>query len=332
MAHFMRVVRALKRRLLGRRRNPVINWLARAWASFAPDYTAASATQSFPWNAGTPPVVSPVLADPTIGEQPFMPYSTCSAADFFHPRFSEISQLLNSPVALHRKYWEWVYIVHTALDRGLAAPGKRALGFGVGQEAIPAVLAKLGTQVTATDAPEEIGVGQGWYSGREYAGDAQQLTYAGIIDKEQFLQNVRYFQVDMNAIDPDLIGFDFCWSSCALEHLGTLQKGLDFILHTVENCLKPGGIACHTTEYNLSSDSQTVEAGSTVIYRRRDIEALIHELRKRGHRVADLNLAPDAHLVDRYVDVPPYSPHGHLKLLLEGYAATSLALVIQRAG
>lgn len=134
----------------------------------------------------------------------------------------------------------------------------------------------------------------------------------------------------MNAIDPDLTGFDFCWSSCALEHLGTLQKGLDFILHTVEHCLKPGGIACHTTEYNLSSDTETVEAGSTVIYRRKDIEALIGELRSRGHKVADLSLAPDAHQVDRYVDVPPYSPHGHLKLMLEGYAATSLALVIQR--
>jgi len=27
----------------------------------------------------------------------------------------------------------------------------------------------------------------------------------------------------------DLTGFDFCWSICALEHLGTIAQGLDFI-------------------------------------------------------------------------------------------------------
>lgn len=146
MTHFRGFVRALAHRFFAHRRARLVR---------TPVPENASAPPPFPWNVGTPPLVSPVLADPAAADQPFMPYSTCSAADFFHPRFLEISDLLNSPVALHRKYWEWVYIVHTALDRGLAAPGKRALGFGVGQEAIPAVLAKLGTEVTATVPPRK---------------------------------------------------------------------------------------------------------------------------------------------------------------------------------
>ncbi|MCG5495849.1 hypothetical protein [Ectothiorhodospira variabilis] len=157
------------------------------------------------------------------------------------------------------------------------------------------------------------------------------MFYEGILDKESFVRRVQYCQVDMNSIDPELKDYDFCWPSCALEHLGTIQQRMDFIINTVENCLKPGGAACHTTEYNLSSNDQTIESGTTAIYRRKDIEALIAELRQRGYSVVDFSVAPDTHEVDQYVDTPPFSPHGHLKLMLEDYAATSMALVIQRA-
>jgi hypothetical protein len=112
--------------------------------------------------------------------------------------------------------------------------------------------------------------------------------------------------------------------------LGSLEQGIAFIVKSVEQTLKPGGIACHTTEYNLSSNDQTVTTGATVIYRRRDIDDLIAELRRRGHQVDVFSVAPDAHEIDRYVDIAPFSPHGHLKLLLEGYAATSMALTIRR--
>jgi hypothetical protein len=44
--------------------------------------------------------------------------------------------------------------------------------------------------------------------------------------------------------------------------------------------LKPGSTAIHTTEFNLSSNDETLTSGSNDIYRRRDIEALDHRLRK----------------------------------------------------
>src|SRR5205814_9475117 len=109
-----------------------------------------------------------------------------------------------------------------------------------------------------------------------------------------------------------------------------LEKGLAFVERSVEQTLKPGGVACHTTEFNLSSNDATVESGATVVYRKRDLESLIARLRERGHTVADLVVAPDAHHLDGYVDTPPYNESPHLRLELEGYAATSVALVVRR--
>jgi hypothetical protein len=133
-----------------------------------------------------------------------MAFSTCSAADIFHPRFAELSGLLNSPLLMHRKYWEWIYILNTALNNGICVPGKYALGFGVGQEPLPAAFTKFGVRITATDAPSDIGVGQGWNDGGQYAGDAAQLPFEGIVDRESFARLVDYRVVDMNAINPEL--------------------------------------------------------------------------------------------------------------------------------
>ncbi len=114
---------------------------------------------------------------------PFMAFSTCSAADFFHPRYTEISESLGIPVSFHRKYWEWAFIMHIAISRGLAADGMRALGFGVGKEPIVAALAARGMSVTATDAPASIGGGHGWASGDQYAAGLDSLPYEGIVDQ-----------------------------------------------------------------------------------------------------------------------------------------------------
>ena len=91
-----------------------------------------------------------------------------------------------------------------------------------------------------------------------------------------------------------------------------------------------GGVACHTTEFNLSSNDETVERGQTVIFRKRELDALTSELRAHGHHVSDIKVAPDAHHLDAYVDTPPYSQPPHLRLELDGYASTSIGLVIER--
>jgi hypothetical protein len=104
-------------------------------------------------------------------------------------------------------------------------------------------------------------------------------------------------------------------------------------------CLRPGGVAVHTTEFNLSSNDETVAAGSFVILRLRDIEAMCRRLTDAGHQVEPLDLDPGADPLDRFVDPPPYyasaaEPHGrikHLRLNLAGYASTSIGLIIRKA-
>ena len=134
----------------------------------------------------------------------------------------------------------------------------------------------------------------------------------------------------MMRIPDALADYDFCWSSCALEHLGSLNAGMDFIVESVEKTLRVGGVACHTTELNLSSDSATLEEGGTVLYRKKDLLSLIDRLERRGHTVEPFSIAPDTHVLDSFVDTPPYEQSPHLKLQLMGYVSTSVGLTIRR--
>jgi hypothetical protein len=63
---------------------------------------------------------------------------------------------------------------------------------------------------------------------------------------------------------------DFLWSSCALDHLGSLEHGKKLVLDAMQ-CLKPSGVALHGTESCLSSDDATLEAEDLVFYREKDI-------------------------------------------------------------
>jgi SAM-dependent methyltransferase len=261
--------------------------------------------------------------------EPFMQYSSCASRDFFHPEFKRLSQLIGVEEIFHRKHWEWVFIVYQAYQKQVVGPGKRGIVFGVGEEMLPSVFAKAGTTITATDAPLDIGVAQGWQATTQYAAGLAALP-SGDMDRAEFERRVEWRECDMNAIDPAFTDYDFCWSSCCLEHLGDLRKGLDFVLNSVERVLKVGGVAIHTTEFNLSSNTDTIEAGDTVLYRRGDFDAFVEEVRARGHKIEPFRVAPDSLVIDGYVDTPPFAAKPHLRLRLGGFAATSAGLVITR--
>ena len=130
----------------------------------------------------------------------------------------------------------------------------------------------------------------------------------------------------MNALPDDLPRVDFVWSACALEHLGSLRHGLDFIVHSMRY-LRPGGIALHTTELNLSSNDETLESPELSLYRWRDIEELEYRLNRDGHRLLPVNRHPGSKELDHYVDLPPYTRR-HVKLRVDRYTITSLGLAI----
>lgn len=270
------------------------------------------------------------ISPPSDG--PYMAYSTCSAADMRNRRFGEACDAAGLPKIFARKVWEWAFVIHHLQRLEAVGPGKRGLVFGVGTEPLPSFFAGRGAQIVATDAPPEIGQEQGWLASNQFAASLESLWREGLIDRETFMQHVSFEPCDMTNIPAHLTDFDFCWSSCCFEHLGSLEAGIDFVVNSVERTLKPGGIAVHTTEFNLSSDTETVNSGPTVIYRKRDMEGLIQKLRERGHEVDDLKIAPEVDPLDFHVDMPPYSFKPHLKLHLMGYTATSVGLVIRRGG
>lgn len=264
-------------------------------------------------------------------QKPFLPFSTCSAADFIHPRYAETCRILGHRLQFHRKLWEWIFIYHHLDRAGMLAEGKRGLGFGVGQERLPAVFASRGASVTATDAPAEIGESSGWTGSGQHSDNLAQLRYPDLVSDELFDANVSHRFVDMNAISDDLVGFDFVWSACAFEHLGSLEAGMQFVMNSVEKTLKPGGTAVHTTEFNLSSNDATIADGHTVLYRRRDLEELVARLREKGHEVAPFVVAPDSHFLDFYVDLPPYADEPSLKIKFGEFVTTSVGLVITKS-
>lgn len=286
-----------------------------------------------------------VRQPPRVVERPFVPsppftatsqpgefarYSTCSVADFYHPRFLEICGMLNHHFVFHRKLWEWVFVIHHLLQSGEVKPGARGLVFGVGSERLPALFAKLGARIVATDAPEEIGEANGWKATGQHSAASSQIRYEDIVDGRLFDERVSYEACDMNHIPDHLRDFDFNWSSCCFEHLGDLEAGKQFVVNAVEKCLRVGGVAVHTTEFNLTSDDDTLDSGQTVLYRRRDMVELVERLRSRGHEVQPFVVAPDAHPLDFHVDAPPYKNIPHLKLAYEKYVGTSVGLVVRR--
>ncbi|WP_435477723.1 hypothetical protein [Variovorax sp. RT4R15] len=268
--------------------------------------------------------------NPASESSPFMPASNCQASDFYHPRFAQLCKLMAQRPHFHRKQWEWVYVLHHLEQAGVLSKGSRGLGFGVGTEPLPAVFASMGVDVVATDAPLDASRAADWHSTHQHSGDVSQLLNPHIAPDDLVRAKVAHRQCDMNDIDPSLRNFDFNWSCCCFEHLGSLEHGLRFVVNAVENTLRIGGVAVHTTEFNASSNEATVAEGSTVIYRLRDMGELVERLRDRGHDVQPFIIGPTEHALDYHVDVPPYVQDVHLKMLLASYVTTSVGLVVRR--
>ena len=244
--------------------------------------------------------------------------------------YLEWCRRFHEPVRYQRKQWEKFFVCQALHERGLLGEGRRGIAFGVGLESLPSLFASMDCEILATDQPPADAKRSGWSkSGFEYAPSLTALNELGLCDKERFSKRVRWRDVDMRNIPSDLKNADFCWSCCALEHLGSIEAGLRFIEHSVD-CLRQGGVAVHTLEFNLDSNDATITEGGTVLFRRRDIEGLVTRLEANGHHVEPVDWDSGDALLDNYVDVPPYHADCHLRLKIAGYRCTSLGLIIVR--
>lgn len=254
----------------------------------------------------------------------------CTQTELQSPEFQQWAKVLREPhMVLHRKLWEWCFITDVLDRQGMLSNGKSGLGFAVGREPLVAFFASKGASILASDLDVDRAATAGWVGSNEHAASLEMLNERNICPPDIFAQNVRFQEVDMNNFSKDQLGeFDFVWSSCAFEHLGSLENGLRYVENAMY-CVKSGGLAVHTTEFNVGSNELTHEEGGTVIYRRRDIDELVLRLRNAGHQVKVKYNFGD-HPADYNVDVPPYTHDVHLKLHLMGHTTTSIGLVIRK--
>lgn len=256
----------------------------------------------------------------------------CTSGQLLSPVFRNWCRAMHSPARFSRKQWEFAYVLQVLKLKGMLKSGKRGIGFGCGREPLAGLIARHDCEILATDLEHTQALEQGWVNTMQHASSLDGLYSAAedFLSRDDFFAKVDFRSVDMNDIPEELYGmFDFTWSACALEHLGSLNHGLEFIKNSLK-CLKPGGVAVHTTEFNLSSDDETCEHPSCSIYRAKDIRQLVIELEGSGFVVEPLNLNTGEGKVDIHVDIPPFSMSPHLKLLLGDYVVTSIGLVVSK--
>ena len=144
----------------------------------------------------------------------------------------------------------------------------------------------------------------------------------------------------MNDIAAELDGgFDFCWSICAFEHLGSIEQGLRFVERT-GRLLKPGGVAVHTTDQLHRQRTHDRPLADRAVPAPR-FRGARRAPARAGYELPPLDFDVGSTPVDFFVDIPPYPQHKaeyyqselsalHLKLLVDGFPATCYGLSFRK--
>lgn len=266
----------------------------------------------------------------------------CTQRDIESAWLAHWMRALEAPVIYHRKIWELAYVLQALFEGGHLTHGQRGLGFGCGAEPIPSYLAAQGVFVTATDYSEERAAESGWIETNQHLGSAATPFVPHLVSREVFERFVTIETVDMNAIPVGLRDYDFCWSICALEHLGSIDNGLRFIERSLDT-LRPGGTAVHTMEFNVEPDGPTTDHWPTVLFQRQHLESLAERLRIAGHTVIPFDFDVGTDVMDSFIDLPPWNlgltsksenwlgEPRHLKLSIDGFVSTSFGMIVRKA-
>ncbi len=166
----------------------------------------------------------------------------CDAADWFHPEIQQIIQHeLREVPRFHRKQWEFAMIFHALQRLGKLREDTLGLSMGGGRELVAYALAQHVRQLIITDLYE---TNTTWDCARTE-------------DPDEFIRRNKPFPVDdakLKALRMDMRKlhfpdgtFDFCYSTCAVEHIGGRE---DFVQHfnEVARVLKDDGVYVFTTE------------------------------------------------------------------------------------
>lgn len=298
-------------------------------------HLAREIRKTIPYDTSTSPIRIPLES------------KTCTQEDAESQWFYYWCGQLHIPPIYHRKIWEFAYVLQSLRDTDMLLPGKKAIVFACGEEPLPSYLASLGIEVLVTDLHPEKSVGMGWKEASQYTNSLENVFYPDLVSRAVFEKKVSLQYVDMNDIPESLQGqFDFCWSICSLEHLGSIADGLKFIENSL-NVLVPGGVAVHTTEFNYTNDQEAPDNCPCVLFQKKHLEDVANLLTQSGHTVAPLNFNLGKKILDKFIDLPPYSNGqgellrkywtrnddelnhmAHLRLNIDGFASTSFGTTV----
>ena len=202
--------------------------------------------------------------------------------DVFDPAVDSIirDELRARPFA-NRRQWEFS-IIYLALERaGFLKPNTRGLAMGAGTERLIYAIAPKVDKAVITDL---YGMSGGW-QGLDTP-DPQELILAKApweIDPNR----LEALPMDMRDLKFPDDSFDFCWSTGAIEHIGSDD---DFIKHFNEvwRVLKPGGMYALTTACILGAD--TARIPNNYYFAPQHLLDLAHESRLQTLPVFDCHL------------------------------------------
>jgi hypothetical protein len=246
----------------------------------------------------------------------------------------------------HRKLWELAFCLQVLFEAGVLKNNKEAkgIGFGCGKEPIGSYLASKKIKTVITDLETKLAKNKGWVQSNEHTSHIEDAFNPKIVSKNIFSQFSKHVFVDMNNIPKNLKTqeFDFCWSICALEHLGSIENGLKFIENSLKT-LKPGGIAVHTTEFNYLQDDKTISYGPTVLFLKKHFVELKKRCLKLGYEMLEPDFDVGCGVLDKYIDVPPFAGNNaiyksnfknykpiQLKLSVAQYPVTCFGIIIKK--
>ena len=203
----------------------------------------------------------------------------CTKSQFFTKPHLYFMRCLKETPKLHRKQWEYTYILKALQERGFLVAHKKGIGIGVGTEPLPAYFVSRNISILATDNVKEAGQSAGWNKNKMFLSSKKDLNSRNLAKKQQLKKFLKIEYIDaFDAVKKYKEEFDFIWSTCVIEHFGGIAKGLSFLVSSL-NVLKPGGISVHTMEFNIHSNDNTLVTDGLTIFRKRDIEQLAAELR-----------------------------------------------------
>jgi SAM-dependent methyltransferase len=259
----------------------------------------------------------------------------CDAADWFEPATLEVvREALRETPRFHRKQWEFARIF-VALDQtGVLGESSVGLALGAGRERLMYAVAPRVRHLLATDL---YGADSDWPD-------------ASCDDLAAFVQANKPFpmdetrltalRMDMRALELGDEVIDFCYSSCAVEHIGAFD---DFRRHLreVARVLKSGGVYAFTTEFHFGEE--LIAHPGNYLFPASVLDELVAGSGLVPVTDVDARIAP--HAVNRPTPehpeafahvaegaLPPTLAHGetHLQLMRGRHPFTSVLVVLRK--